>query len=112
MNPCTGDNAETPTDEVANRVAPAAISPPATTDTSYSSMVHDPQTVLEGLGDGDLRPAYWMGGIGAALILGAFFFKGVDVKHEIKHAVRGVGTVLVAMGVASVISTTAVSKAS
>jgi hypothetical protein len=103
--------AETSPDEIAQRVAPAAISPPPSTDNSYKQMVHDPETILEGLGDSEgMKPAYWMSGIGVALILGAFLFKGSDPVHELKHAVRGVGTVLLAMGAASVISST-VSKA-
>jgi hypothetical protein len=105
------DRAETPPDEIAKRVAPAAVSPPPTEDSSYQQMVHDPETILEGLGDENMRPAYWMGGIGAVLVLSALLFKDSDPKHEIKHAIRGVGTVLVAMGAASVISNTVLSKA-
>lgn len=106
------NRAETPPDEWANRVAPAAISPPPSSDTSYNQMVHDPETVLEGLGDDAMKPTYWMGGAGIALILGSFLFEKSDLKHELKHAVRGVGTVLVAMGVANLISNAAASKAS
>lgn len=98
---------ETPPDEWANRVAPAAISPPPTKDSSYSSMVHDPETVLQDLGEEGAKPTYWMGGIGAVLIVSSLLFKDSDIKHELKHAVRGIGTVLVAMAAANVISTAA-----
>lgn len=100
------DRAETPPDEIAKRVAPAAVSPPPTQDSSYQQMVHDPETVLEGLGDVE-RPTYWMGGVGVVLLIGSLLFRDSDIKHELKHAVRGVGTVLVAMAAANVISAVA-----
>jgi hypothetical protein len=85
----------TPADAEANRVAPAAVSPPPNPMKSYEQMINEPQTDLEGLDgdDKDLKPDFWMGGIGALLIASSFL-----IKHDgAKDVSRGLGIVIAGM---------------